>query len=206
MASVKSSIVAIQPKIYKELLKISLGRDTPMEHLKDFLTHVYGDMELREEERIKLVSTTIASIIQGITTVAMQMSIELAQKDAKFPLEASLIQAQIAELEASGELKKAQKDKLDKEKESENFKIELYKAQAEEIRQKIKESKTKEALMVVQGNYYKSQAEIEKAKISSEVAGMAFTNDTVVGKEVWADVKKYINNISDANLTMQVRG
>lgn len=195
MATTTVKVSVYQEKIFESLLKKSVGRDTPLEKLEDYLDGAFNRFDINDGDRVKVLSATISNAVVGITTEAMRNSIVLAEKDAKFTHEVNLIDAQIGELKASARLKDAQAGKVAKEDANEGKKGNLLDAQTLEAKARAKSEGIKGQLYCRQGDYYRTQGMIEKAKTHSQIASMALTNDVTVGEKIWGNVRSDINAI-----------
>lgn len=190
-------VSSLQKDIYEYLLKKSVGRDTPLESLKDFISKTLDKFEISQDDKVKIISSTLSSSVTAITTEAMRASIELAVKDSRWKDEHNLISAQIEELRASKELKNAQANKLKQEKENESERKNLIKAQVDELKANVSLQRSKTQLVCRQGDYYRTQAMIEQAKVYANIVSMAYTNDTDVAQTLWEQSNKFIQDITN---------
>ena len=106
--NVKLDLNEINDKVieyYKELMDASTAQDSIYLKAKETLTAILDEAGLDNREKSSILSQTIASMVSGLSSQAMQGAIDLAKddRDAEYVL---------AKLCADTELSQAQKDKL----------------------------------------------------------------------------------------------
>lgn len=190
------TITAIQEEVLAKILQKSVGRNTPLEKLEDFLETSFDRHNINEEEKTAIIAKTLSSATIAITSEALKLSIEISSRELLLPLEIEVINAQIEELEASLALKGAKMDKLDEEMGSEDEKTALINAQIEEIKAKIQALQKQNMLYTKQANFYKTQLYIERAEIYSQVASMALANEMEVDDNFWTTARRAITDIN----------
>ena len=84
----------------RELLKLSIGADTPYQETLKYLDDCFEKYEIPNQHRINVLSQMLPLITTQFTITAMQTGLELTQQDLSFELSLKNLEKQAAAMDA----------------------------------------------------------------------------------------------------------
>ena len=96
----------------RELLKLSIGVDTPYQETLKYLDDCFEKYEIPNQHRINVLSQMLPLITTQFTITAMQTGLELTQQDLSFELSLKNLEKQAAAMDANLEGIKEQNNLL----------------------------------------------------------------------------------------------
>ncbi len=85
----------------RELLKLSIGADTPYQETLKYLDDCFEKYEIPNQHRINVLSQMLPLITTQFTITAMQTGLELTQQDLSFELSLKNLEKQAAAMDAN---------------------------------------------------------------------------------------------------------
>lgn len=85
----------------RELLKLSIGADTPYQETLKYLDNCFEKYEIPNQHRINVLSQMLPLITTQFTITAMQTGLELTQQDLSFELSLKNLEKQAAAMDAN---------------------------------------------------------------------------------------------------------
>lgn len=185
-----------------ELLKLSIGADTPYQETLKYLDDCFEKYEIPNQHRINVLSQMLPLITTQFTITAMQTGLELTQQDLSFELSLKNIEKQAAAMDANIEGIKEQtrntKLKNDELEAQAADKLENLKEQNNLLRAQIAKLAKEQALAESQQRAVDRQVIDNRIIKSMSVLGNFIAENQAGGMIVPSDMTKYLFNMVHA--------
>jgi len=172
----------------RELLKLSIGADTPYQETLKYLDDCFEKYEIPNQHRINVLSQMLPLITTQFTITAMQTGLELTQQDLSFELSLKNLEKQAAATKLKNDELEAQAaDKLENLKEQNNL-----------LRAQIAKLAKEQALAESQQRAVDRQVIDNRIIKSMSVLGNFIAENQAGGMIVPSDMTKYLFNMVHA--------
>ena len=186
----------------RELLKLSIGADTPYQETLKYLDDCFEKYEIPNQHRINVLSQMLPLITTQFTITAMQTGLELTQQDLSFELSLKNLEKQAAAMDANIEGIKEQtrntKLKNDELEAQAADKLENLKEQNNLLRAQIAKLAKEQALAESQQRAVDRQVIDNRIIKSMSVLGNFIAENQAGGMIVPSDMTKYLFNMVHA--------
>ena len=186
----------------RELLKLSIGADTPYQETIKYLDDCFEKYEIPNQHRINVLSQMLPLITTQFTIMAMQTGLELTQQDLSFELSLKNLEKQAAAMDANIEGIKEQtrntKLKNDELEAQAADKLENLKEQNNLLRAQIAKLAKEQALAESQQKAVDRQVIDNRIIKSMSVLGNFIAENQAGGMVVPSDMTKYLFNMVHA--------
>lgn len=186
----------------RELLKLSIGTDTPYQETLKYLDDCFEKYEIPNQHRINVLSQMLPLITTQFTITAMQTGLELTQQDLSFELSLKNLEKQAAAMDANIEgIKEQTRNTKLKNNELEAQaadKLENLKEQNNLLRAQIAKLAKEQALAESQQRAVDRQVIDNRIIKSMSVLGNFIAENQAGGMIVPSDMTKYLFNMVHA--------
>ncbi|WP_159071331.1 hypothetical protein [Campylobacter concisus] len=186
----------------RELLKLSIGADTPYQETLKYLDDCFEKYEIPNQHRINVLSQMLPLITTQFTITAMQTGLELTQQDLSFELSLKNLEKQAAAMDANIEgIKEQTRNTKLKNNELEAQaadKLENLKEQNNLLRAQIAKLAKEQALAESQQRAVDRQVIDNRIIKSMSVLGNFIAENQAGGMIVPSDMTKYLFNMVHA--------
>ena len=180
----------------RELLKLSIGADTPYQETLKYLDDCFEKYEIPNQHRINVLSQMLPLITTQFTITAMQTGLELTQQDLSFELSLKNLEKQAAAMDANIEGIKEQTRNT-------KLKNDELEAQAADKLENLKEQRAVDR-QVIDNRIIKSMSVLGNFIAENQAGGMIVPSDMTkyLFNMVHALIKNDITIDENKNFTM----
>ncbi|QCD44130.1 hypothetical protein [Campylobacter mucosalis] len=194
----------------KELLRISVDENTPFQETIKYLEDKFTEYLIPNDYRIKILSNILPQMTLQFTTIAMQVAMELTEKDLSFNITLENLKKQglamDANIEGIREQTRGQQIKNDEIDEQRADKLANLKKQGQLLDAQIKKLGTEDKLALAQQKAIDEQVKDNRLIKSIGVVGGFISDNQAGGMIVPTDMTKYFFNLTHRLISKDVTG